>query len=52
MHTSYKELNNGHKKRRDIKPRTKSSNIAATINRDPRIQNKMNQEQEQNHGIE
>jgi hypothetical protein len=42
MHTSYKELNNGiaSKKRRDIKPRTKSSNKATTINRDPRIPTK------------
>ena len=40
------------KKRRNIKPQTKSSNNAMTINRDPRIQNKMNQEREQNHGIE
>jgi hypothetical protein len=61
MHTSYKELNNGIARKEGIsnheqnavpvtKPRQSSAKQPS--NRDPMIQNKMNREQEQNHGIE
>jgi hypothetical protein len=55
MHTSIKELNNGiarkegisnHEQKAVTKPRK------STETQDPRIQNKMNRQREQNHGEE
>jgi hypothetical protein len=55
MNTSYKELNNGIARKEGISNHKHKavSNTSTTIKRDdPRIQNKINREQEQNHGIE